>query len=325
MYQVRVERDSISPEGYRLTSFVITFPRMVLAEVVTHRVNKDTWGGEYSWCERTTDESISKNSASSRAIPFERMLDKVMNDPYMPKWTLNQKGMQGVDTNDPEIIESANDCWLRTRDYCIEAAKMLVALGIHKQDANRLLENWVWVTQIVTSSRWDNFFALRCHNAAHPAFRHVARMMFLARRKSIPNHLMHGEWHLPFVDMPTQNEFSWKPSFDDLDNGLDAESMPDPIKFSAARCGWVSYENHDRDGTPEAMKRTFSRFSAEPPIHASPVEHQATPHITFSSRHCGSNLTGWLQARKLIKMEQVKVYDPPQSEIDGWQIDESLL
>ncbi len=41
-YQCRVERDSISPSGETLTSFVITFPRVVLAEVVTHRTVSDS-------------------------------------------------------------------------------------------------------------------------------------------------------------------------------------------------------------------------------------------------------------------------------------------
>jgi len=84
-------------------------------------------------------------------------------------------------------------------------------IGIHKQHANRLLEPWMWVTQVVTSSRWDNFFALRCHKAAHPAFQKIARMMFLARRKSTPQVLDYCQWHLPFVPIKEQMAFEWVP------------------------------------------------------------------------------------------------------------------
>jgi hypothetical protein len=43
--------------GERLTTFEVTFPRIVLAEFNTHRM-------------------LSRNSASSRAIPVEKMLTR---------------------------------------------------------------------------------------------------------------------------------------------------------------------------------------------------------------------------------------------------------
>ena len=45
--------DSVNTLGDRLTTFVVTFPRIILAEVNTHR-------------------AFSRNSASSRAIPFKK-------------------------------------------------------------------------------------------------------------------------------------------------------------------------------------------------------------------------------------------------------------
>ena len=45
MYSCRIERHSISAHtGTELLTYVITFPRIVLAETVTHRMNSDTWG-----------------------------------------------------------------------------------------------------------------------------------------------------------------------------------------------------------------------------------------------------------------------------------------
>lgn len=326
-YQCRVERDSISPQGSRLTTFVIRFPRVVLAETVTHRVNSDAWGDcEISWCERTTDKSISKNSASSRAIPFERMRDGILADPYMPQWTLNQRGMQGAALTNEALIATANLTWTKALEFMAAQAAHLHSIGIHKQDCNRLLEPWAWVTQVVTSSRWDNFFALRCHHAAHPAFRTIARMMFLSRRKSVPTPLRYGQWHLPFVPHADQMAFQWEPVVQYLEPGENftrfktKDTLPDPIKFSAARCAWVSYENHDKDGAPEQMLKTFDRLVAEVPVHASPVEHQATPSEPFG--HRPSNLTGWIQARKLLPHEEVKEYNPGPDEVASWGLGE---
>lgn len=316
MYECRVERDSISPLGKRLTTFVITFPRVVLAETVTHRMDSDNWGDfEVSFCERTTTKDISKNSASSRAIPFPKMLERIKNDPYMPKWTLNQKGMQG-NYSDSAVSDIANNIWENAKNQMISYANDLHDLGIHKQDCNRLLEPWAWVTQVVTSSSWDNFFALRCHNAAHPAFRHIARMMFLQRRKSKPTQLEYGQWHLPFVSLDVQNMFVWHPQ------SHMNEPLHDLIKFSAARCAWVSYENHEKEGTPDQMLRTFDRLVAEIPIHASPCEHQGTPlnpADKWAESNWRSNLVGWIQARKLIKYESIQNFNPSEEEISQWK------
>jgi thymidylate synthase ThyX len=175
MYQVKVERDSINERGERLTSFVIRMPRVVLAEVVTHRLVYESWGEDVCLYERTADRDTSKNSASSRAIPFMRMMEAVRGDPYMPMWSLQQKGMQGASMTDEQKIKEANKIWTNHLEYAIDAAEELHVLGIHKQDCNRLLEPWAWITQIVTSSNWDNYFALRCHEAAFPPFRQAGQ------------------------------------------------------------------------------------------------------------------------------------------------------
>lgn len=342
-YECRIERDSTSPRGDRLTTFVITFPRIVLAETVTHRMVDDTWGVEFA--ERSTTDDVSKNSASSRAIPLARMVQKVFDDPYVPeRFSANGKGMQGHGWLEGKDHKLAVHQWLAARRDAAFRALMLTSIpdripiieglrgeakqrlgwcshekgpsvSVHKQDVNRLLEPWLWVTQVVTSSRWDNFFALRCHEAAHPALRHIARLMFLARRKSRPEELEHGQWHLPFVPHSQQKTFEWSPpAFSILES---ADDLPDLIKHSTARCAWISYEDHDRDGSPEAMLRTFARLFRDVPKHASPCEHQATPRPPGLNTHA-SNLVGWIQARKLIPLEAITDYDPTPEEIASW-------
>ena len=58
-YEARIERDSVNvATGQRITTFVVTYPRFVHSELLTHRV-------------------FSRNSASSRAIPFAKLRQRV--------------------------------------------------------------------------------------------------------------------------------------------------------------------------------------------------------------------------------------------------------
>lgn len=319
MYSCRIERHSISAHtGTELLTYVITFPRIVLAETVTHRMNSDTWGEGFSTCERTTTPDISKNSASSRAIPHDRFIQRINEDPYVPEWSGKAKGMQGS-VVERSLMSDADKVWLDARDDMLDYAVALNDLGIHKQDSNRLLEPWAWVTQVVTSTEWDNFFALRCHHMAHPAFRKIARMMYLARLDSKPDVLEYGQWHLPFYDR--QVEFRWESHRHKI-HGVGG--LQPPLLVSAARCAWVSYENHDKDASFDAVLRTCERLVGERPVHASPFEHQGTPGFPYEFApeskisNFGSNFRNWIQLRKLIPLERTAHYNPPPAELGTW-------
>lgn len=144
-YAAKIIADSLSPAGVRLTTFEVTFPRIVLAEFNTHRM-------------------FSRNSASSRAIPVKKMIERVMADPYIPtSWGKNQRGMQAEQEVAGEVSQRARQQWLIARDEAVGAARRLLDLGIHKQLTNRLLEPFMWHTVIVTATEWDNFFHLRNH------------------------------------------------------------------------------------------------------------------------------------------------------------------
>src|ERR1035437_3905890 len=91
----KVIADSKNKFGNRITTMVVTFPRYILAELNTHRM-------------------FSKNSASSRAIPFERLLKSVEENPFIPiAWMKDHKGMQGTEyfTTDVET-GYCKDGWL---------------------------------------------------------------------------------------------------------------------------------------------------------------------------------------------------------------------
>ena len=146
--------DSINTKGDRLTSMLITFPRFILGEVNTHRM-------------------LSKNTSSSRAIPFKKMVEAVQNNPFIPiAWQKGHKGMQGTEyfTSEEEIQGKIQE-WLKARDEAIISATNLHNQGVTKQICNRLLEPFMWTTMLITGpkSGWDNFFKLRCPQYLDPS------------------------------------------------------------------------------------------------------------------------------------------------------------
>lgn len=295
-YSARILADSLAinewpnrtEEGARLTTLEVTFPRIVLAEFNTHRV-------------------FSRNSASSRAIPVEKMLKKVKEDPFIPiYWGKNQKGMQAEEEFAESEKEGLKLQWLRARDQAIFAAESLLQTGVHKQITNRLLEPWLWHTVIVTATEWDNWRGLRCNKDAQPEIRRIADMMMELLDSSKPQPVKEGEWHLPLV-------------FDYAELQSAGYSLTDIIKVCIGRCTRVSYLTHDGKRDPRADIELCERLLKSG--HMSPFEHAARP-MTMSEaestygrpgQYIGDNFTpakqfagnfrGWVQARKLIRDE----------------------
>lgn len=187
----KVVANSKGPNGDELITIVGTFPRIILAEVNTHRM-------------------LSKNTSSSRAIPFFKMVKSISDNPFIPyAFQKHHSGMQGTEYLDPnkkitweevqpiihemvtknfsledgdwaEIEFAMNEYvwplfkadetgrtpaewWLQVRNIVVGCAVMIYAMGVTKQIANRLLEPFMWVTDIITGTReaWESFFYLR--------------------------------------------------------------------------------------------------------------------------------------------------------------------
>ena len=145
-YNCEIVADSLSPQGDILTTFKITFPRIVLAELNTHRM-------------------FSRNSASSRAIPFNKMVKSVEENPFIPiAWQKDHKGMQGIEYLTEQIdIDYAVYNWKEAVIQAIKQAKSLNS-RVTKQLCNRLLEPYMWHTVLITTSEegLETFFNLRC-------------------------------------------------------------------------------------------------------------------------------------------------------------------
>lgn len=290
-YNVKILADSISPDDVRLTTLEVTFPRFILAEVNTHRM-------------------LSRNSASSRAIPTEKIIERVQKNPFIPE-TFNKrvKGMGVGEALEGDDLELARHAWLMARNAAVAGAMKLSQLDTDKSRANRLLEPFMWHTAIISATEWENFFALRDHPAAQPEFQIVARMMREAMGTSIPVTLDYRQWHLPLVSVEDYRRYET----DDQELAQQAEVVGDWAgdwetvkKLSASRCARVSFDTQHDD---EPHEKTLAR--AEMLMgngHLSPFEHVARP---MDSREYGAdptrdfrgNFRGWFQMRKEIPHE----------------------
>ncbi len=244
--------DSLNEYGQRLTTFVLVFPRIVLAEFNTHRI-------------------LSRNSASSRAIPFEKMVKMVEEDPFIPiKWMKDHKGMQGTEYFHPNMEEGIlSRTWLDARDNAVESAKELSKIGLTKQIVNRLLEPFMWHTVIVTGTEWENFFALRAHDQAEIHIQELAYRMLDEYNASTPKKLKAGEWHIPFGDRINLPPTIPIPEGLNLDEGVQLRK----VMIATARCARVSYLNFEGKDDYNADIRLHDILLSSG--HMSPFEHCA--------------------------------------------------
>ena len=236
MYKAEILADSVDHRENRITTMKITFPRMMLAELNTHRM-------------------FTRNSASSRAIPAKKMIQMVKDNPFIPiAWQKDHKGMQGTEywTEKDDVVklmgggthtkvDILREQWLIARNYAVQISTNLHKEEVTKQLCNRLLEPFMWHTVIITATEWENFFKLRCpqydlgdgilHASRKDALRYIsetgldkfdgmliqeidwleanksqadihiqaiAELMWDAKNESTPKELKPGEYHIPF-------------------------------------------------------------------------------------------------------------------------------
>lgn len=293
MIEAKIVADSVGPNGVRITTYVLTYPRFIHAEFMTHRV-------------------FSRNASSSRAIPVKKSIQMVIDNPVIPlAFTKNKAGMQGGEALSGEAEAAAVAAWLEGRDRAVEMAQKLADLEVHKQYANRILEPYAHITVVCTATDWDNWFALRCHYMAQPEICELAMQMLAAREASTPEQLKGYMWHLPFVDEQAMEEVKTFHGVTCLQNSPAA--IDTAIKRSVARCARVSYLNHDGTTTSiEDDMKLYDRLLGSAPVHASPAEHQAMALESVQDYpKLQGNLRGWIQYRKTIQGENVKEFQGP--------------
>jgi hypothetical protein len=313
--RAEVVADSLSIQDERLTTVLITAPRIILAEINTHRM-------------------LSKNTSSSRAIPFKKMVEAVQNDPFIPiAWQKSHSGMQGSEYH--TYVKDIETDWLVARDMVVNQATALYNQGVTKQLCNRLLEPFMWTTMLITGSRegWDNFFNLRCpeyvfvYNDDTPSKTFKSRkdcsewykdefstennphdtnsewlsinkgqaeihIMDLAEKiwdavnESTPKQLQPGEWHIPFankievpkfIDMAYNNITRHKREYAPDYHEMNAEVSKIAVKVSTAMAARTSYTvvGDEKEIDLEKMISLHDRLLKQDPPHSSPLEHSA--------------------------------------------------
>lgn len=287
MIQSKILADSINPWGDRIITYQVTAPRLILCEINTHL-------------------TVSKNTASSRAIPVARRIQNIRENPAIPVWFgANQAGMQASHLHPEE--QKAIEIWLKGANQACDVAEELAALGIHKGVANRACEAYAHVTCCLTGTdfAWGNWDWLRCSEHADANFDELAGQMLEQKLSSNPERLSPGMWHIPYdmgyeqsMDLLDPHNELWmylnlvgqgrlihgsmhtllNPHFERIEKLSDIgvrelHATWLRLLVSVSKCGRVSYETQEREYTPEqSVEHVVEKIIL--PNHCSPLQHQ---------------------------------------------------
>lgn len=261
--------------GDTLHTLLLRYPRWIHAEFMTHR-------------------KLSRNAASSRAIPVKKIIEDVVSDPAFPIiWTKNEPGMQGYEELEHREKTVCKLYWERAMNAAIKEACFHMDFGAHKQVINRLLEPFSHITVVASATNWSNFLYLRDHPHAEPHIQMLAREIKKAIEGAKLQDLRPGEWHLPFI---SSDEFA-------------SEKLEDLRKLSVARCASTSYKTVDGfDMTMERAVALHDKLVGSDPLHASPCEHVAKADdldawFSWMHREEHGNFVGFRQYRKMLPGE----------------------
>lgn len=250
-----------SVTGKEMITFEWEYPRIILAEVNTHK-------------------ALNKNASSSRAIPVATINNQVRNFPAMPvRFGAKNSGMQDAGPHDALIkfslgtIEgeyTPEEFWHLGANIVADISDAYDQAGYAKQVCNRWTEVAQRMKQVVTGTEFNNFFWLRDHHMADPTIEALAKAAKKALSESTPVILNPGDWHVPYFG--GEGVGYWLKGC-----GIPLE---DALTISASCTAQVSYRK--LDDTMEKAKGVVARLNLhgeEPddPVHASPLEHQGTP------------------------------------------------
>lgn len=323
----KVLKDSVNSAGIRLLTFEISYPRIILSELNTHKM-------------------LSKNSASSRAIPFTKMKEQLTGRPV--RFGEANPGMQdkGEDFEGEvrdmlrgQLQVSPVDAWESAKIFACQQSEAFCDAGYHKQVYNRLTEPFQMMKTVISGTEWNNFFWLRDDEAADPTIAALAKCMREAAKLSTPDYLPDGAWHLPYVESRAAYTSYIGDTIQYYIVNDAGDSTPldvqDAIEVSAARCAAVSFRNVDY--TLEKSLEVYERLVGADRKHASAFEHQATPieamcysehesevlnipcmprswqpgvtHMDKNEQLWSANFRGFVQYRKLIHGENKEGFE----------------
>jgi thymidylate synthase ThyX len=270
----KIVADSINSFGNRIITFELIYPRIIHAEVMTHRL-------------------FSRNASSSRAVPVNKMIEAVKNNMFCPfAFQKSHKGMQGSEYFEGDELEQAKQLWIESAELALQQAEKMEKFGITKQLINRILEPYQYYKVLLTATEFENFFELRCpqyqqqgkfYKSKKEAIKlshsklsdkrglpendldwlrvnrgqseihimQLAECMWDAMNESIPKQLKAGEWHLPYGDQLNKwgvlKEMKYNPV---VSNMATADEMFEyySLRIATAKAARVSYTTVGEDG-----------------------------------------------------------------------------
>lgn len=204
---------------------------------------------------------FSRNASSSRAVPVEKTIQNILNEPWKPLHVYkNCRGMQGKELVSDDEYDSFCEHWDDAKLQAIEVAHKMIKEGFHKQHINRILEPFTKIKVIVTATEWDNFFKLRLARDADPEIQDLAKAIKLSMDNAAEYIYVNAlcDCTLPYVNI------------DEIEAIEDRRMLK---LISAARCARVSYLNHD-GSAPDILKDLKLAKHLIESGHMTPFEHQ---------------------------------------------------
>lgn len=258
--KAKIIADSVSAvNGQRITTFELEYPRFIHSELMTHRL-------------------FSRNAMSSRAVPIEKMIEQVRNNPAKPiHWGKNQSGMQASEELGEPWRSEVEAEWEEAAKNSAKNAEAMMEMYSHKQIANRILEPFQIMKTVLTATEFDNFFWLRKHEDAQPEIKYLADKMYEAMEENNTATLSSDDWHTPYF-----GDGYWL-----KDCGI---SLEDALAISSSCCAQVSYRL--LDDSIEKARKVYQRLVESTPVHASPFEHCASP-MKYEKLNKNSLASGW--------------------------------
>lgn len=271
---VRVERDSISPEGERLITIVCKSPKFLDAQWQKHR-------------------NLSISASSDRAIPTATLLNR---DIYIPDVLYrNCPGMSGKELLTPEQVADVQEHIRNLYEITCGAVEHIQdGWNLHKQHINRYLAPWTFQTLVVTGNeRWfRDLIRLRSSDRAQPEFRKLALEIDEIVCDNSPTELGKWDWHLPFITLNEKNTIS---------------CITTLTQLSASRAARASYAKQDEVNLQQDLSR-YKRLVEDG--HVKPMEHVARPiNPQYDYTTCYyrprwgmmvDNFIGWRSLRSMI-------------------------
>ena len=250
-----------------LYTFELEYPRFIHSEFMTHRM-------------------FSRNASSSRAVPVEKTIQNILNEPWKPLHVYkNCRGMQGKELVSDDEYDSFCEHWDDAKRQAIEVAHKMIKEGFHKQHINRILEPFTKIKVIVTATEWDNFFKLRLAHDADPEIQDLAKAIKMAMDNAADYIYINalGGCTLPYVNI-------------DEITAIEDRRMLKLI--SAARCARASYLNHD-GSAPDILKDLKLAKHLIESGHMTPFEHQC--RSIFEGDAFYYNLRNFQSARYMLE------------------------